>query len=81
MTRRYTTELILLLGPERDIPAPDLGTDERIMAWMMDTYSMNVGYSVPGAVTGKPVNIGGSRGEGKRLGEALPFVLKKQQQG
>lgn len=49
LTRRYTSELILLLGPEKDIPAPDLGTDERIMAWMMDTYSMNLGYSVQGS--------------------------------
>jgi glutamate dehydrogenase (NAD(P)+) len=73
LTRRYTTELILLLGPERDIPAPDLGTDERIMAWMMDTYSMNVGYSVPGVVTGKPVNIGGSRGRREAPGR---FIFK-----
>lgn len=62
MTRRYASELMPLIGPERDIPAPDMNTDERIMAWIMDTYSMNIGYSVPGVVTGKPVSIGGSQG-------------------
>ncbi|HEY8202628.1 MAG TPA: Glu/Leu/Phe/Val dehydrogenase [Actinomycetota bacterium] len=62
MTRRYASEILPLLGAERDIPAPDVGTDEQIMAWMMDTYSMNVGFSVPGVVTGKPVSIGGSYG-------------------
>ena len=62
MTRRYASEILPLLGAERDIPAPDVNTDEQIMAWMMDTYSMNIGYSVPGVVTGKPVSIGGSYG-------------------
>ena len=62
MTRRYTSEILPLIGPERDIPAPDVGTDEQVMAWMMDTYSVNAGYSVPGVVTGKPIAIGGSRG-------------------
>lgn len=62
MTRRYASEILPLIGPERDIPAPDVNTDERIMAWIMDTYSMNIGYSVPGVVTGKPVSIGGSLG-------------------
>ncbi|MGH2688086.1 MAG: Glu/Leu/Phe/Val family dehydrogenase, partial [Actinomycetota bacterium] len=62
MTRRYASEILPLIGAERDIPAPDVGTDEQIMAWMMDTYSMNVGFSVPGVVTGKPVSIGGSYG-------------------
>ena len=77
LTRRYTSELILLLGPERDIPAPDLGTDERIMAWMMDTYSMNVGYSVPGVVTGKPVNIGGSRGRREAPGRSVAICVEE----
>ena len=77
LTRRYTSELILLLGPERDIPAPDLGTDERIMAWMMDTYSMNVGYSVPGVVTGKPVNIGGSRGRREAPGRSVSICVEE----
>ena len=63
LTRRYTTEIILMIGPDIDIPAPDLGTDEQTMAWMMDTYSMTQGKSVPGVVTGKPIDRG-------RLGRA-----------
>ena len=62
MTRRYTSEIINDIGPERDIPAPDVGTDGRVMAWIFDTYSMNKGYSVLGVVTGKPLSIGGSLG-------------------
>jgi glutamate dehydrogenase (NAD(P)+) len=62
LTRRYASEILPFIGPERDIPAPDMNTDERIMAWIMDTYSVNSGYSVPGVVTGKPVSIGGSQG-------------------
>lgn len=62
LTRRYTSELVGVIGPERDIPAPDIGTDEQTMAWMVDTISVDRGYLVPGAVTGKPVSIGGSRG-------------------
>ena len=62
ITRRYTTEVGIILGPDRDIPAPDVNTNPQVMAWIMDTYSMNVGYSVPGVVTGKPVEIGGSEG-------------------
>jgi glutamate dehydrogenase (NAD(P)+) len=62
VTRRYTSEILPLIGPERDIPAPDIGTDENTMAWMMDTYSVSKGYTVPGVVTGKPVSIGGSLG-------------------
>ena len=62
MTRRYTSEIINEIGPERDIPAPDVGTDASIMAWIFDTYSMNMGYSVLGVVTGKPLAIGGSLG-------------------
>ncbi len=77
LTRRYTSELILLLGPEKDIPAPDMGTDERVMAWMMDTYSMNVGYSVPGVVTGKPVNIGGSRGRREAPGRSVSICVEE----
>jgi glutamate dehydrogenase (NAD(P)+) len=64
LTRRYASEILPFIGPERDVPAPDMNTDERIMAWIMDTYSMNQGYSVPGVVTGKPVSIGGSMGRG-----------------
>ena len=62
LTRRYTNEISLLIGPERDIPAPDVGTNPQVMAWIMDTYSMSKGYSVLGVVTGKPIAIGGSRG-------------------
>jgi glutamate dehydrogenase (NAD(P)+) len=62
VTRRYTSELAGFIGPERDIPAPDIGTDEQTMAWMMDTISVGRGYTVPGVVTGKPLQIGGSRG-------------------
>jgi glutamate dehydrogenase (NAD(P)+) len=60
LTRRFTAELIPLIGPQRDIPAPDIATDEQTMAWMMDTYSMQVGYAVPEIVTGKPLSVGGS---------------------
>ena len=62
MTRRFTVELMILLGPDKDIPAPDVNTNAQIMAWMLDTYSMNVGHSVPSVVTGKPLVVGGSRG-------------------
>jgi glutamate dehydrogenase (NAD(P)+) len=62
VTRRYTSEILPIIGPERDIPAPDIGTDEQTMAWMMDTYSVAAGYTVPGVVTGKPVSVGGSLG-------------------
>ena len=62
LTRRYTTEIINEIGPEKDIPAPDVGTDAQVMAWIFDTYSMNVGYSVLGVVTGKPLSVGGSVG-------------------
>ncbi|MER6944952.1 Glu/Leu/Phe/Val dehydrogenase [Nonomuraea sp. NPDC000554] len=62
LTRRYVNEILPLIGPEKDIPAPDVGTDEQTMAWIMDTYSVNTGYSVPGVVTGKPMTLGGSLG-------------------
>src|SRR5207342_1177914 len=62
LTRRFTTEIINEIGPEKDIPAPDVGTDSQVMAWIFDTYSMNVGHSVLGVVTGKPLNVGGSLG-------------------
>jgi len=71
LTRRYTSEIVMLIGPERDIPAPDMGTDEQVMAWMMDTYSMQVGYTVPGVVTGKPVVVGGSLGRREATGIGL----------
>src|SRR5215467_14541192 len=62
LTRRYAAEILPLIGPNRDIPAPDVGTDDQIMAWIMDTYSMNVGHSALGVVTGKPLSVGGSAG-------------------
>src|SRR5574337_709742 len=71
LTRRYTYEIGILIGPESDIPAPDVYTDEQVMAWMMDTYSMMKGYSVPGVVTGKPVSIGGSLGRNKATAAGL----------
>ncbi|NTW38840.1 MAG: Glu/Leu/Phe/Val dehydrogenase [Cellulomonadaceae bacterium] len=62
VTRRYTSEIMPMIGPERDIMAPDIGTDARTMAWVMDTYSVNKGYTIPGVVTGKPLEVGGSLG-------------------
>jgi len=75
LTRRYTAEIILLIGPDLDIPAPDLGTDEQVMAWMMDTYSMTQGKSVPGVVTGKPLIVGGSAGRREATGRGIAFTL------
>ncbi len=75
LTRRYTTEIILLIGPDLDIPAPDLGTDEQVMAWMMDTYSMTQGKSVPGVVTGKPLIVGGSAGRREATGRGIVYAL------
>jgi glutamate dehydrogenase (NAD(P)+) len=75
MTRRYTAEVMLLIGPDLDIPAPDMGTDEQTMAWIMDTYAMTQGRTVPGVVTGKPVLIGGSAGRREATGRGLVYVL------
>ena len=75
LTRRYTAEIILLIGPDHDIPAPDLGTDEQTMAWMMDTYSMTQGKSVPGVVTGKPLIVGGSAGRREATGRGIVYAL------
>ena len=71
LTRRYAAELIPLISPHSDIPAPDMGTNPQIMAWIMDTYSMTVGYSVPAIVTGKPVHIGGSLGRNEATGRGV----------
>lgn len=68
MTRRYTAEIVSTIGPDKDIPAPDIGTNAQVMAWMMDTYSQQAGYAVPGVVTGKPIVIGGSRGREEATG-------------
>ena len=74
MTRRYTSEIGILLGPDKDIPAPDVNTDAQIMAWMMDTYSMNQGATVSGVVTGKPISLGGSLGRREATGRGV-FVV------
>jgi glutamate dehydrogenase (NAD(P)+) len=71
ITRRFTSEIIDVIGPDRDIPAPDLGTNELVMAWMMDTYSQQKGHAVPGVVTGKPVEIGGSLGRREATGRGV----------
>jgi glutamate dehydrogenase (NAD(P)+) len=74
MTRRYTAELMEFIGPEKDVPAPDMGTDEQTMAWIMDTYSMHQRQTVNAVVTGKPVNLGGSRGRTAATGRGLSVV-------
>jgi glutamate dehydrogenase (NAD(P)+) len=77
LTRRFTAEIAFMIGPNRDIPAPDVNTNPQIMAWMMDTYSMNVGYSVPGVVTGKPIVLGGSQGRGEATGRGCVFTIEE----
>lgn len=74
VTRRYTSEMLPVLGPERDIPAPDIGTDEQTMAWMMDTYSVNTGHTVPSVVTGKPISVGGSLGRSSATSKGVVHV-------
>jgi glutamate dehydrogenase (NAD(P)+) len=76
MTRRFTSEIINEIGPEKDIPAPDVGTDSRVMAWIFDTYSMNKGHSVLGVVTGKPLAIGGSLGREEATARGVLYVLR-----
>jgi glutamate dehydrogenase (NAD(P)+) len=76
MTRRYTSEIINDIGPERDIPAPDVGTDSRIMAWIFDTYSMNKGHSVLGVVTGKPLSVGGSLGRDEATARGALYCIQ-----
>jgi len=77
LTRRYTSEIGLIIGPQQDIPAPDVGTNPQIMAWMMDTYSMNVGATASGVVTGKPIHLGGSLGRVKATGRGV-FVTGRE---
>ena len=74
LTRRYTAAILPLIGPERDIPAPDVNTNAEIMGWMMDTYSMFKGYTVPGVVTGKPIEIGGSLGRTEATGRGIGII-------
>ena len=75
MTRRYTAELVEFIGPEKDVPAPDVNTNEQVMAWMMDTYSMHMRQTVTAVVTGKPINIGGSRGRREATGRGIMIVV------
>jgi glutamate dehydrogenase (NAD(P)+) len=75
LTRRYATEISVLMGPESDIPAPDVGTNPQIMAWIMDTYSMHRGFSIPAVVTGKPVEIGGSLGRTEATGRGVAITI------
>src|SRR6202789_2835732 len=75
ITRRYATELVEVVGPDKDVPAPDVGTTPQIMAWFMDTYSMHMRTSVPGVVTGKPIEIGGSLDRDEGTGTRLPLPV------
>src|SRR3982751_1031872 len=77
LTRRYTSEIMPIIGPNHDIPAPDAGTDSQVMAWVLDTYSMMVGYQALGVVTGKPVTIGGSVGREEATGRGVMNTLRK----
>lgn len=77
LTRRYTTELMPIIGPDTDIPAPDVNTNAQTMAWLMDTYSMNVGHSVPGVTTGKPIVLGGSEGRVEATGRGVVFAIEE----
>jgi glutamate dehydrogenase (NAD(P)+) len=75
LTRRFTSEISIIIGPEKDIPAPDVYTTPQIMAWIMDTFSMQAGYSIPGVVTGKPISIGGSLGRDKATARGCLYVV------
>jgi glutamate dehydrogenase (NAD(P)+) len=77
LTRRYASEISGIIGPEIDIPAPDVYTDSQTMAWIMDTYSMQKGYSVPGVVTGKPISLGGSEGRGEATGRGCAYTIRE----
>ncbi|MDP2675538.1 MAG: Glu/Leu/Phe/Val dehydrogenase [Dehalococcoidia bacterium] len=77
LTRRYATEISIIIGHDQDIPAPDMGTDERIMAWIMDTISMHRGYTEAGVVTGKPVSVGGSLGRKEATGRGILYVIQQ----
>ncbi len=77
LTRRYTSEIIDMIGPDKDIPAPDMGTDSQVMAWLMDTYSQQIGHGVPEVVTGKPVVLGGSLGRKEATGRGLVYLIQE----
>src|SRR5436853_90745 len=77
LTRRFTSEIMPVIGPQHDIPAPDAGTDAQVMAWVLDTYSMMVGHQTLGVVTGKPVTLGGSVGREEATGRGVMNILRK----
>src|SRR5438874_4069979 len=77
LTRRYTTEIEFLISPDTDVPAPDVGTNPQVMAWIMDTYSMHKGVTVPGVVTGKPIAIGGSQGRLEATGRGVAIMARE----
>lgn len=77
LTRRFTVEINTMIGPEKDIPAPDIGTDQQTMAWMLDTYSQGQGYAVPGMVTGKPIEVGGSLGRTESTGRGVVYSIEE----
>jgi glutamate dehydrogenase (NAD(P)+) len=77
LTRRFATEISILLGPEKDIPAPDVNTNPQVMAWIMDTISMHRGYTVPAVITGKPVNVGGSLGRNEATGRGVSLMVRE----
>src|SRR5579864_5726427 len=77
LTRRFTTEISIVIGPHSDIPAPDVNTNSQVMAWIMDTYSMHEGYSIPAVVTGKPLSIGGSEGRNDATATGVLFVTRQ----
>ena len=77
LTRRYATEISLFIGPESDIPAPDMNTNPQIMSWIMDTYSMHKGYSVPAVITGKPLAVGGSEGRLEATARGVMFITRE----
>jgi len=80
LTRRYAAEIFPLIGPDKDVPAPDVGTDAQVMAWIMDTYSQQMGFAVPGVVTGKPLSIGGSLGREEATGRGVVDVTLEAMQ-
>jgi len=77
LTRRFTSEISIIIGPEKDIPAPDVYTNPQVMAWIMDTFSMHHGFSVPAVVTGKPIEIGGSQGRNEATGRGVVFTIEE----
>ncbi|MQL50724.1 glutamate dehydrogenase [Desulfofundulus thermobenzoicus] len=81
LTRRYVTEISIIIGPEKDIPAPDVNTNPQVMAWIMDTFSMQHGYSIPAVVTGKPLEIGGSQGRNEATGRGCVYTIEEAASG